>query len=323
MILTKGGYNNVIDTDDMPNKHIDHLEDIIFSGRRKALAAVNDVMNKPHISVKWDGAPAIVFGTNPENDQFFVGTKSVFNKRKVKICYSYSDIDELYKGDVADILRLCLRHLPRIGGIVQADWLGVGGGRVYCPNVVEYRFPRQVPGHILLAPHTTYTEVSPDAVGVNHINIGSESGATFLGTNDCSAYIEKLPKFQWRDFILEVIRSQVPSEKARSHICKHVNKYIREGEMPSAKNLLKSLPDKYKGEVNLSTFKVWHMISQLKQRLLDNITVVSEIETYIDGKPSAHEGFVVAGETPYKLVDRMTFSKANFNLSKYWTNEKV
>ena len=65
------------------------------------------------------------------------------------------------------------------------------------------------------------------------------------------------------------------------------------------------------------------MISQLKQRLLDNITVVSEIETYIDGKHSAHEGFVVAGETPYKLVDRMTFSKANFNLSKYWTNEKV
>ena len=93
MILTQGGYNNVIYTDDMPNKHIDHLEDIIFSGRRKALAAVNDVMNKPHISVKWDGAPAIVFGTNPENDQFFVGTKSVFNKKKVKICYSYSDID--------------------------------------------------------------------------------------------------------------------------------------------------------------------------------------------------------------------------------------
>ena len=72
MILTKGGYNNVIDTDDMPNKHIDHLEDIIFSGRRKALAAVNDVINKPHISVMWDGAPAIVFGTNPENDQFLV-----------------------------------------------------------------------------------------------------------------------------------------------------------------------------------------------------------------------------------------------------------
>ena len=323
MILTQGGYNNVIYTDDMPNKHIDHLEDIIFSGRRKALAAVNDVMNKPHISVKWDGAPAIVFGTNPENDQFFGGTKSVFNKRKVKICYSYSDIDELYKGDVADILRLCFRHLPRIGGIVQADWIGVGGGRIYRPNVVEYRFPTQVSGHILLAPHTTYTEVSPDAVGVGNINLGSESGATFLNNNDCSAFIVDLPNFRWRDFILETMKSLVPSEKARPYIQKHINKYIREGHIPSAKILLRTLPDKYKGEVNLSTFKVWHMISQLKQSLLDNIVVNGDIETYIDGKPSQHEGFVVQGETPYKLVDRLTFSKANFNLSKYWTNEKV
>ncbi len=323
MILTQGGYNNVIDTDDMPNKHIDHLEDIIFSGRRKALAAVNDVMNKPHISVKWDGAPAIVFGTNPENDQFFVGTKSVFNKRKVKICYSYSDIDELYKGDVADILRLCFKHLPRISGIVQADWIGVGGGRVYRPNVVEYRFPTQVSGDILLAPHTTYTEVSPDAVGVGNINLGSELGATFLGTVDCSAFIVDLPDFRWRDFIIETMRSQVPSEKARPFIQKHINKYIREGHIPSAKILLRSLPDKYKGEVNIHTFKAWHMISQLKQRLLDNIVVSGNIETYIDGKPSQHEGFVVQGETPYKLVDRLTFSKANFNLSKYWTNEKV
>ena len=62
---------------------------------------------------------------------------------------------------------------------------------------------------------------------------------------------------------------------------------------------------------------------QLKQRLLKNIVVDGDIETYIDGKPSQHEGFVVQGETPYKIVDRLTFSKANFNLSKNWTNEKV
>ena len=54
---------------------------------------------------------------NPRNGKFFVGTKSVFNKVKVKICYSQTDIDEHYKGNVANILRLCLYHLPRLRGI--------------------------------------------------------------------------------------------------------------------------------------------------------------------------------------------------------------
>ena len=33
-----------------------------------------------NMTVKWDGAPAIICGVNPENGKFFVGTKSVFNK---------------------------------------------------------------------------------------------------------------------------------------------------------------------------------------------------------------------------------------------------
>jgi len=31
------------------------------------------------LTVKWDGASAIIGGINPENGKFFVGTKSVFN----------------------------------------------------------------------------------------------------------------------------------------------------------------------------------------------------------------------------------------------------
>ncbi|AFD02785.1 hypothetical protein [Synechococcus phage S-MbCM6] len=63
----------------MPNKHLEQLEDSIFDGRRVALAADKDALTCRRISTKWDGAPAIVFGTNPGNGQFFVGTKSVFN----------------------------------------------------------------------------------------------------------------------------------------------------------------------------------------------------------------------------------------------------
>ena len=133
-------YNNGIDTEgSLPNKHLEHFEDSIFDGRRVAFAALKEMLSFESLSTKWDGAPAIVFGTNPENGQFFVGTKSVFNKRQVKINYDYEDIQKNHQGHVADILRLCLRHLPRISGIVQADWIGVGGGRVYRPNTIEYR----------------------------------------------------------------------------------------------------------------------------------------------------------------------------------------
>ena len=113
-------YNSGIDTEEtLPNKHLDHLEDLIFVGRKEALEAVRTALSKPKLSVKWDGAPAIVFGTNPANGKFFVGTKSVFNKVKVKICYSQADIDKHYKGNVANILRLCFYHLPRLSGIIH------------------------------------------------------------------------------------------------------------------------------------------------------------------------------------------------------------
>ena len=188
-------YNNGIFTDDMPNKHLDHLEDLILYGRREVTNAVNELMNHPKLSVKWDGAPAIVFGTDPRNGKFFVGTKSVFNKIKVKICYDQTDIDTHYKGVLADILRLCLHHCPRIGGIVQADFIGVSGGMVYRPNVLEYRFDQKTTGSIVLAAHTGYTEISPDAIGYGGINIYGEDSCQFLGTNEADAHIEKLPDF--------------------------------------------------------------------------------------------------------------------------------
>ena len=111
----------------MPNTHLDHLEDLIFTGRGQLLDALREIYSGVRLSVKWDGAPAIVFGTDPRNGKFFVGTKSVFNKVKVKICYDQEDIDKYYKGTVADILRLCLRHLPRLSSIVQAS---IGSGSV-------------------------------------------------------------------------------------------------------------------------------------------------------------------------------------------------
>ena len=90
------------------------------------------------------------------------------------------------------------------------------------------------------------------------------------------------------------------------------------GEIPSPELLFNVFNAKYKGEVNVTTFKVWHKIFQLKQRLLDAVVPNENVECFIDGMPSSHEGFVIPSSNPYKLVDRLTFSKANFNLSKNW-----
>ena len=62
--------------------HIEHPEDTILTGDTSFLQSIK---GKQHLSMKIDGAPAIVWGINPATGNFFVGTKSVFNKVKIKI----------------------------------------------------------------------------------------------------------------------------------------------------------------------------------------------------------------------------------------------
>ena len=69
----------------MKNLHIEHPEDTILTGD---LSVLDAFQSDNHYSVKIDGSPAIVWGTDPENGKFFVGTKSVFNKRTPKVNYS-------------------------------------------------------------------------------------------------------------------------------------------------------------------------------------------------------------------------------------------
>jgi len=304
--------------DPMPNKHLEHPEDTILSGRRNALRAVRELIKTKTLSVKWDGAPAIVFGMT--NGSFFVGTKSVFNKKRPKINRCPADIDKNHKGAVADILRLCYRHLPRVDGIYQADWIGVGGGQIYQPNTIEYRFSEPVYSKIIVAPHTQYTELSPNAVAKMGVKLSSSDECYMVDTNNA----EVVPPLNFSELfrvLPSVVLSKVP--KSRVQIAKHINSFVRHGHVPHPEEIYDQLDAKYKGEVNVHTFKAWHLISQLKHRLLDAIVVNDGVDCYINGKSSQHEGYVIVSDNPYKIVDRLTFSKANFNLDKNWTYEKV
>mgnify|MGYP001340253334 CR=1 FL=1 len=85
-----------------PNKHLTHLEELILTNGKDGairatqyLQALTDVLDsntpKPiNTTVKYDGAPAVVIGVDP-NGNFFVGSKSVFAKTP-KLNYSIDDI---------------------------------------------------------------------------------------------------------------------------------------------------------------------------------------------------------------------------------------
>ena len=135
----------------MKNTHLEHLEDNIMNdgsrGGREAIAflrSLGDMLDQgaedTRVTVKWDGAPAIVFGTY--EGKWFVGTKSVFNKVKVKINYSHNDI-EVNHGDsprVAAILHTCFECLRKTPGIWQGDFIGYGGTDSFTPNTLTYNF---------------------------------------------------------------------------------------------------------------------------------------------------------------------------------------
>ena len=132
------------------------------------------------------------------------------------------------------------------------------------------------------------------------------------------------PPLGWKHLIAAlptILLSKAP--KSRMEVSKHINSYVREGRIPRPQKMYDALDDKYKHEVNVSTFKTWHVIFQLKHLLLNEISVTDGVKCYIDNELSDHEGFVTISDSPYKIVDRLIFSRANFNLNKNWKHEKV
>jgi hypothetical protein len=145
------------------NTHLEHLEDeIINNGTRGAKTAIEFLKSikgmlqggkgGSTVSVKWDGAPAVFCGTNPENGKFFVGTKSIFNKSP-KINYTNADISRNHGGQLADKLKVALKYLPKLNikGILQGDLLftddkksAVVDGQksiIFTPNTITYAVP--------------------------------------------------------------------------------------------------------------------------------------------------------------------------------------
>ena len=168
------------------NLHLEHLEDEVLNGgvngTRSAinfLQSLRDMLagsskSRVDVSVKWDGAPALFVGINPENGKFFVGSKSVFGTN-AKLNYSINDVSTNHTGELADKLKVAFEVFSplRWNGIFQGDMMFLPRHLkketiedkpyvTFQPNTILYAVPYKSADSILSAKmgvvwHTSYS----------------------------------------------------------------------------------------------------------------------------------------------------------------------
>ena len=217
------------------NVHLEHIEDEVLnfgvSGARSAINFLQSLRNmlagnaesKVNVTTKWDGAPAIFAGVNPENGKFFVGTKGVFNVNP-KLNYTDEDIDNNHPTEgLNQKLKVALRYLPKLGikGVLQGDMMftkgdikkQVIGGESYItfqPNTIVYAVPSDIKlarsmldAQIGVVFHTSYTgKKMSDMKASFNVDIGGLTNtkdvwfrdASFVDTSGSATFTEEETK---------------------------------------------------------------------------------------------------------------------------------
>jgi len=169
------------------NLHLEHLEDEILNfgvdGGRAAinfLRSLRDMLaggsrSSVNMTVKWDGAPAIFAGVEPETGDFFVAKKSVFNVNP-KLYKTEAEIDDDLSGALNSKFKIALKEFSKLGikGVLQGDLMytddmepqTIDGVKyiTFQPNTIVYAVPvnsdlgkTMLRSKIGIVWHTTYT----------------------------------------------------------------------------------------------------------------------------------------------------------------------
>jgi len=385
-------------TETKANTHLTHLEELVLTqgqdGFNQAKNFLYELIKNlkgedntiKNVSVKWDGAPAIWAGINPDNGQFFVGTKSIFNTKTPKINYTPQDIDTNHghAAGLAKKLKLALQYLPAVGinGILQGDFMfdsdDVGTSDIegtthytFKPNTIRYAVEAnsEIGKKILSAKigiiwHTTYKDLSSES--------GASFGADVSGLSETpnvwfdNAYFKDdtgiLLSDQEEKFILEKINeadsikvdyTDLPLKALNTYL----NSEIRQGEFVSDptksferfKNWYQQAVDKSIEKVKrpetkekkkqagedkirefesqkeniINVFKLSKLLSEAKSIFITKYDKAVATKHFIDNgdgtlSVTKAEGFVAVDHTEngIKLVDRLEFSRNNFNAGK-------
>ena len=288
----------------MKNTHLQHPEDSILSGD---LSVLDWFLAESELSVKIDGAPAIVWGTNPQTKNFFVGTKSVFNKKIIKINETHDDIDRNHSGAVADILHHCFDCLPSFDGIVQGDFIGYGDDDTFCPNTITYIFDEIIEQNIIIAPHTFYAtdgELKDAYVIEDSFDFDDTESCKFVKPSawQIDEDFEEIVGFARQMSQLVTFADPLEAEKLKIDL----NRCIREGR--------EVVPETFD---NSRLISYWFLIKSIKEDMLF-LCRNNGPKAYIGNKQCGGEGYVRTNDYGmFKLVNREQFSHANFNNSKF------
>jgi hypothetical protein len=211
------------------NLHLEHLEDEIINygvdGGRAALnflRSLRDMLaganrSSVNMTVKWDGAPAVFVGIDPEDGKFFVAKKSVFNVSP-KLYKTDAEINADLSGDLNSKFKIALKEFSKLGikGVLQGDLMftddvstdTIDGTKYYTfqPNTIVYAVPiDSTLGKIIkkakigVVWHTTYTgdalQDMKASFGVNITSLNKPStvwmdDATYKDTAGKSTFTE-------------------------------------------------------------------------------------------------------------------------------------
>lgn len=222
----------IVESKEGKNLHLEHLEDNVLNrgvtGARESidfLRSLRDMLaghasTKINVTTKWDGAPAVFAGINPDNGKFFVGTKGVFNANP-KLNYTNEDIDKNHPGGgLNEKLKVALAFLPKLNikGILQGDMLFTKGeidkqvidGQSYItfqPNTIVYAVPssstmarKMLDAQLGIVFHTSYSGKTFDSLRASfNIDIGNLTqtkdvwfrDASFVDASGTATFTEK------------------------------------------------------------------------------------------------------------------------------------
>lgn len=270
------------------NIHLEHIEDAMFVlgdvGLQQAISILDDIHKllagwkdtNTKLSLKWDGAPAIVCGNDSKG--FWVGTKSALSQNP-KLNYSKKDIDNRdCSAELKNILYQVLRNLSDIwiDGTYQGDILWIKDHlRIdndiisFCPNTIKYTVPTKSPlgqkiikSELGIVFHTKYvngraifgkvpTTKQSDSVIIVEPYVKPHSQ---VSAHDLKTIISNIVKIKDESKFISsrFLNSLASNKKLSDMVISWINKNIREGKsIGDFKSLYSYILEKYEMDISL------------------------------------------------------------------------
>lgn len=267
-------------------KHLRHVEDsVLHSGHEGVATAERHLLGLEHMllgnesddihaSTKFDGAPSVVFGTDPESGKFFVATKSAFNKTP-KLNFTPEDIEKNHghAPGLVEKLKYALKYLPNImpksGGVFQGDLMHAPGdvqkkGGMYSttPNTITYSAPadsvegKNMSKKLGIVVHTQYIDGNAqplddktrakfkESVDVNNMDPKIEIDPSNYTPDERKLFNDAMENAR------RIYASMDPEDldKLEGHnvnLEAHINSMVRSGGEPSVEGYIQHISDRH------------------------------------------------------------------------------